>query len=453
MFILLFLVHVSWSLVSPVGSSPDEDTHLNSIYCLSKFDKSPCDSLNERIVNIGKCFYLDSNQPASCDQYVTNEVAVVTRATTESIYYRTLSVFATDNLEKSVLMMRFFNSFLSIFIFFIIYKIATLKIFAAALITWLTVNLPLGFYLVSSINTSSWLILFSILFTVLIYQITLDVEHTELKIILAVFIYFIASTARPDTKLIAGVILISFIPLITQNFKLNIIKTAIILISTLITFYFLYNIWTRSSIANSGRELSIPIWEHLYRITSIPLGAFGGWGLGSLEIDLPALVSVTTNFLILGIFIFSLKYTNFGSNFSKLIIFTFIYCVPLFVIIQSNLQVGEWYQPRYILPLFSPLIFLSIISILNYRKIFNSLFYFVSIIGTLSFLTALHTTARRYTHGSENFVLNLNSNFKWWWSDQLVISPMFVISIGTFSYLLIFFILIKRLQSIKNFSN
>jgi len=115
--------------------------------------------------------------------------------------------------------------------------------------------------------------------------------------------------------------------------------------------------------------------------------------------------------------------------------------------------VGEWYQPRYILPLFFPLIFLSITSILNDRKIFNSLFYFVSIIGTLSFLTALHTTARRYTHGSENFVLNLNSNFKWWWSDQLVISPMFVISIGTFSYLLIFFILIKRLQSIKNFSN
>ncbi|MFM7989546.1 MAG: hypothetical protein ACKPKO_60550, partial [Candidatus Fonsibacter sp.] len=57
------------------------------------------------------------------------------------------------------------------------------------------------------------------------------------------------------------------IQLITKNFKLNIIKIAIILISTLITFYFLYNIWTRSSIANSGRELSIPIWEHLYRIT------------------------------------------------------------------------------------------------------------------------------------------------------------------------------------------
>jgi hypothetical protein len=322
----------------------------------------------------------------------------------------------------------------------------------SALFTWLIVNLPLGFFLVSSVNTSSWLILFSILFSVLIYEIVNDNEYIELKFILAVLIYFITTTSRPDTKLIASVIVISYLPILIQNLKLYIYKAIVIFIYTLLTVFFLYNIWKRSSIANLGRDLPIPIWEHVYRITSIPLGAFGGWGLGSLEIDLPAIVSVTTNFLILGIFVLSLKHSTLILNISKFVLLIFIYCIPLFVIVQSNLQVGEWYQPRYILPLFYPLIFLCINSLLNSRKISIVLLFFIASFGTFSFVTALHTTARRYTHGSENYIINLNSNLQWWWSDHFLISPMLIILLGTVSYSFIFFLLFKNLKRLKNFS-
>ena len=286
-------------------------------------------------------------------------------------------------------------------------------------------------------------------FSTLIYKIVNENKYIEIKFILAILIYFITTTARPDTKLIASVIIISYLPLINQHLKLNTYKFMVTIISVLLTLFFLYNIWERSSIANLGRVIPIPIWEHVYRITSIPLGAFGGWGLGSLEIDLPALVSVTTNFLILGILVLSLKFSNLILNFSKFVLLIFIYCIPLFVIIQSNLQVGEWYQPRYILPLFFPLIFLCINSLLNSEKIITSLIFFISSLGTFSFVIALHTTARRYTHGSENFTINLNSNFKWWWSSELLISPMLTILMGTLSYTIIFYLLFKNLKRLE----
>jgi len=448
-FILLFLVHVSWSLVSPVGSSPDEDTHLNSIYCLSKFDKSPCDSLNERIVNIGKCFYLDSNQPASCDQYVTNKIAPVSRATVETIFYRTLSKFAKQNIDSSVFQMRIINSLIAVLMLIIIYLISPIKIFISAILTWLIVNIPLGFFLVSSINTSSWIISFSILFSVLIYLIYTTSSFLDIKIILAIFIFLIADNTRPDTKLIAMSILVSTLPMAAINLKQSNKKVMFYFLTLVVFFILLFGILTRSKIADLGRVNPIPIWEHLYRITSIPLGVFGGWGLGSLEIDLPALVSVSTNFLILGIIILALKNSTLQVNFSIIMFSLLIYLIPLFVITRSNLQVGEWYQPRYILPLFIPLIFACINSIIHFNISKSSILIITYTVSVISFAMSMHTVVRRYSHGSELLVLNLNSNYYWWWSLDYIPDPMQVILFSITAYSLIYLILFKLIQKVR----
>jgi hypothetical protein len=317
------------------------------------------------------------------------------------------------------------------------------------MLTWLITNIPLGFFLISSINTSSWIISFTILFSILIFIIFTNNRLIEVKIIIAVFIFFIANDTRPDTKLIAGTILVSMLPQITLKIKQRYKKFIFYFITFIIFIFFLFEIWARSNIADLGRTNPISIWEHIYRITSIPLGVFGGWGLGSLEIDMPALVSVLTNFLILGIASFAFKKSSNQTTFTIILFCTFIYLIPLFVIIRSNLQVGEWYQPRYILPLFIPLIFTCISSIVHNDKIKSWILFFIFSLCLISFASSIHTVLRRYSHGSEVMIFNLNNNYDWWWNIEFIPDPMTIIFFSISSYSLLFFLLIRFLQKIK----
>ena len=449
----LFFVHFAWSLASPPGSSPDEDAHLISIYCINDSGSTPCKSLNSQIVNIGYCFLFDANQNASCDQYATQKTEPATRSQWENYYYKVLSNFATEDIELSTILMRGFNSLIITLVLTLIYFFLPTKIFVTSLFVWLITNLPLGFFLVSSINTTSWLLIYTICLTVITYLIYSKMEWNIVLIICGIFVFFLSREARPDTVLITGLILFAYLPLGFIRYTNRIILSLQKIISLLLFFYIIKFIWDRSGIGYSSREIGINLWEHIYRITSIPLGVFGGWGLGSLEIDMPAIVSVSSNFIILGLILYSLKFSKFNTNLSKIYLASFIYLIPLFVIYKSRLQVGEWYQPRYILPLFIPLIFLCILDLVNNQKFTKRFIAIVGSIATLIYLIALHTTIRRYTFGLNDFAINLDNDYEWWWKSTYIISPMFVILLGlsSFTYILVFLYL--RFEKEKHFSN
>jgi hypothetical protein len=277
--------------------------------------------------------------------------------------------------------------------------------------------------------------------------------NNPILIICGIFLFFLSKESRPDTVLITVIILFAFLPLGFIKSNKIYIQNFQRVISFLLFLYLLSLIWERSGIGFSNREVAINLWEHLYRVTSIPLGVFGGWGLGSLEIDMPAIVSVCSNFLILGVILYSLKYSNFNSNLSKIYLGLFIYLIPLFVIYKSKLQVGEWYQPRYILPLFIPLIFLSILDIVGDMKFTRNFIFIVGSIATVSYLFAIHTTIRRYAFGLDNFVLNLNDNYEWWWQSTNMVSPLIVVLLGVASYSYILYFLTIEIQKSNDFLN
>ena len=449
----LFFVHFAWSLASPPGSSPDEDAHLTSIYCVNLTGNTPCEKLNSKIVNIGYCFLFDSNQDASCDQYSTDQTSDASRSQWLNLYYLTLSKFAHNDIEFSTILMRSFNSFIITLVLTLIYFLLPTKIFVTSILTWLIVNLPLGFYLVSSINTTSWLLIFTLCLSLISYLIYEKKYNNPILIICGIFLFFLSKESRPDTVLITVIILFAFLPLGFIKSNKIYIQNFQRVISFLLFLYLLSLIWERSGIGFSNREVAINLWEHLYRVTSIPLGVFGGWGLGSLEIDMPAIVSVCSNFLILGVILYSLKYSNFNSNLSKIYLGLFIYLIPLFVIYKSKLQVGEWYQPRYILPLFIPLIFLSILDIVGDKKFTRNFIFIVGSIATVSYLFAIHTTIRRYAFGLDNFVLNLNDNYEWWWQSTNMVSPLIVVLLGVASYSYILYFLTIEIQKSNDFLN
>jgi uncharacterized membrane protein len=64
---LSFCISASWAIASPPGSSPDEDAHLTTAWCMSKYGLNDCLQVPIRVVESGKCFLLDAYYLPTCE--------------------------------------------------------------------------------------------------------------------------------------------------------------------------------------------------------------------------------------------------------------------------------------------------------------------------------------------------------------------------------------------------
>jgi hypothetical protein len=176
------------------------------------------------------------------------------------------------------------------------------------------------------------------------------------------------------------------------------------------------SIWNRSNIANY-RESEISVWEIITSLPSIVTGVFGGWGLGSLETTMPPVTYVGSFVTVLALLFYGLRFMNSSEAVSIFLIGLFAFIVPLFVLLRSNLRVGEWYQPRYILPIFYVLIGLSLIVIFRsfHAKSLSIIINLIFFLSSITFTFALHTFYRRYVEGLDNFNLFFKATNSWWW--------------------------------------
>jgi hypothetical protein len=129
------------------------------------------------------------------------------------------------------------------------------------------------------------------------------------------------------------------------------------------------------------------------------------------------------------------NYLELQSIFTQIV---FIFSIPLFVLTRSNLRVGEWVQPRYILPIFYGLIMLSLLIILkNSNMISKYSLFIMGAFTNIAYSFAIYTTLRRYTVGLSKFDFNLASNNAWWWDFKFIPSPFTVYLFSSLSFLIL----------------
>ena len=129
------------------------------------------------------------------------------------------------------------------------------------------------------------------------------------------------------------------------------------------------------------------------------------------------------------------NYLELQSIFTQIV---FIFSIPLFVLTRSNLRVGEWVQPRYILPIFYGLIMLSLLIILkNSNMISKYSLFIMGAFTNIAYSFAIYTTLRRYTVGLSKFDFNLASNNSWWWDFKFIPSPFTVYLFSSLSFLIL----------------
>jgi hypothetical protein len=469
MALLLFMTLAAWSMGSAVGSSPDEDYVLTSIWCGTEGNPPHCrkdpDRPNAMILPImaaepSLCFrQLGQNASAKCqesiyEQEISTEVYNSAGLFPETYFQLTQSFVGAD-VELSVVKMRLLNSFLAAVL--IIFAITLFwKKNSDLLLAWLAVIAPVTSYFIASVNTSSWTLIGVTVFAIAFFSALRHRKDLKLCIpsgAMALFAVLFTNSSRYEGKyvilLLAAAILYSeFAP---KNLKFT-KKSALISLAILPLIYLIYNyfadVYGRVNIFDDPRvEVTEGITttannllvQNFVNLPRFIMGFFGGWGLGWFELELTHTVWLFTFQAFSLTTVFALRKS---SNAHRLI-FGALFAMMCIAILYANQQtfskVGNVIQPRYFLPFFLGIV---IIAAANKTERYpNSLVITVAILATIANSIALRDTIRRYTTGQDVFISkSLNNPIEWWW--QFGPQPETVWLTGTLAFAALWAILI-----------
>lgn len=480
---IFMIVLTTWSLSSPVASSPDEGDILASVWCangqrdrICEIDKQGTWHVPNGVYNW--CFQHKPNISASCSN--SQNLESLTPAEEQiriSEFARFLNLFAGSPVSHHVMAIRIINNLFSAGLLFIGLIFATplmrkILIFASALFL-----LPNSLYLLSTAHPSGASALVAILATSSAVQADVTsrraaLRDSNLRLIagLLIYMFFI----RRDSFILIGLaISLLLFTRIYRNRNLSVGSIVRFIFAAIALIWIVKIAVTQLKVSVASMPVTINIWgssthpdraswniltTNIQNFPSLIIGQFGYWGLGALDVVMPIVVWGIVLVAVVSVLTFAIIYAEreFRFYFSSIIV---VYVILTLAILQtSKLYVGEEMQPRYLFPLLV-VGTIGLIATTSFPKeiignIRGSIFVLLSLIG-FAHSIALWTLLRRYTSGLDAGELDLNIAREWWWGG-LPFSPNFVWLIGTtafVAFLLIPFIAeapVKAAEGIRN---
>ncbi len=455
--ILAMLTLGAWALSSPVGSSPDEDFHLASIWCGAGAKQGACATTDNPATGVvprdlmvnAVCYAFDPTKSAACQLPgfgTTPSDTVVTgrgnfTGLYPAVYYAVASVFVGPNVDMSVLAIRFANALIFVgsatALFFLLPRARRATLVGGLVIT----AVPLGMFLVPSVNPSSWAITSAgILWMALLgYFETTGWRRIGLGA-LALLSTLIGAGARADAAVYAVVAIVVVLILTVRRDRNWLLQAILPLVLIIIAVVF----WCTSGQMNAASAGLVPhandpvdvqglILTNLVNMPDLWVGAFGRWGLGWLDTTMPAVVW----FASFGIFAAAIT-IGLGARYRRkplaaAFVLVTLVVIPLILLVQTRVLVGSYVQPRYLLPLIVVLAGILLLQpIIGQLRVSRSQSVVAVVALALANSVALHTNIRRYVTGIDVGGVNLDARVEWWWNMPL--SPMAVWVGGSVSF-------------------
>jgi hypothetical protein len=466
--VLVFVALGAWAFTSPVGSSPDDSFHLASTWCAGGDRPGLCapgNTASERRVDAAlvraQCYAYDPKVSAGCqaDQNLFSENRTVSakqgvwNGGYPPVYYAVMNLFASPNIEASVMVIRFVN-----ILFFVLSGVALWLLLPLAtrrplLLMWTVTTLPLGLFLIPSNNPSSWAITAVPTAWLALYGFLKlpgwGLRRTLLGAVFALEV-IAASGARADAAAFTVVGSVAAIALCWRRNRSFYFSLVVPIVMAGVAFAFFINAG-QAQVASQGLGSGNPeldgladqrsFWGVLVgNITRVPFlwhGAFGGWGLGWLDTPMPTLVSLGSTGVIVAVLFFAIG-KSLRSRIWTAAVITFVAAaVPLYVLQRNLNYVGEQVQPRYILPLLVVIAGVILLAFERRRVTFTRpQAWILGVVLIPAGSLALFTNLKRYTHGlGDESLINLDATAEWWWA--MPISPLTVWAVGSLSYALV----------------
>lgn len=468
--LLGFIALGSWAFASPVGSSPDDDYHSVSIWCSwgNRDDLcEPGEQENSRVVSTElisalTCYVRDPNATATCS--LETEVVDTKRGDFTGdyppVYYGVMGAFASENVTQSTILVRLANA--AIFIGFTSALAVSLGRGRRGPLFWSMVigMVPLGVFLVPSMNPSSWAILSGLTVWLAISgYFTAETRSQRLSLaVLSVLGALLGGGARGDAAIYlliaAGLAAI----LTYEGTKRWWQRTWLPAVVSVLGVLFFLSTRSAQGYASSGLDqlqeissaaegsngYSAPIspvnliLRNLMNIPSLWAGSLGTWGIGWYEWQLPQTIPVIMVGAFSALAFMGLRAMNVRKGIALALLFTALLLIPSYIMFGLQVTVGGHVQPRYLLPLVLMSIGIALYGVKRDDLGLSRLQATVLLAGvTVANSLAMFWTLRRYLTGVDYSGLGLNRNVQWWWITPLHsfwVSPMLLWGVGTLTF-------------------
>lgn len=459
LFLLGVVAFGSWALSSAVGSAPDDDYHLTSIWC-SSFAGDVCEVdpdgegvyIPEALREAIYCYYHNPEQSAGCQPFLDGtdprpDVAFAHNNPHRNLYpdpyYQVQHLLKTENIEATALSIRFVNLSLFLVVGFALFFALPVRLRSAWIWMWALGLIPMGMFIIPSSNPSSWaLTAVAAGWMSLLGYLETKGPRTWVLGSLYLAMAVIAVSARVDAVLYLGLAsLIAVWQSDTRGTEL-LKKTWIGLVGVVfVVFQLIRNPanlervvegigqrsdrideplpWVQSGEAVAeGFDWSL-FWNNALEIPGLWLGVFGGfpWGtLGWLDTAIPQSVVFLVMLPLLGVLFLALREADTKKLIALAISVFAVWALPMYLLQLGGFRVGEEVQPRYLIPLMMVLLGTLVLNksglpvITDTRRV-----WFIVISLSVANSIALHTNIRRYTTGTRVQGFNLDSPREWWW--------------------------------------
>lgn len=447
---------VAWALASPVGASPDDDFHLASIWCGHGAVNDECqpgetdaDRLLSSAFSQSNCYALISSQSAGCQgsnlSFDPNQIGYSDRGNFRSdyppVFYFTQSLLATNNLGGSVIGMRLLNAGMLVGLLGLTFSLISARIRLAALWGLLVTASPLVLFIVPSTNPSSWAVIsIAGLWPALLGFFETTGKKRVALGALAVLFTIIGAGARADAAVYAGIAVVAVAVLEWRRNRALTSSLWLLGLIVLIALVF-FGMAHQSGAAAGGvggsgddkKSLGYLIAANAVGLPSLWSGALGTWGLGWLDTEMPPIVWVLSTGIYFAAVLIGLGRSWRRKSIVLSLVFAILCLFPYYLLIQSNAVVGDYIQPRYILPIMILLAGFALLGRPNESFVLTSgQRLVISTAIFLSYTFALHTNMQRYISGADKPGWNLNDNLQWWWPAAP--SPMVIWIFGVLAF-------------------
>ncbi|WP_194397787.1 DUF2142 domain-containing protein [Microbacterium atlanticum] len=431
--LLFLLTLLSWVFASPIGSSPDDDFHLPSIWCgIGDRDAlcEPTDDPDTRmvpgpVVN-APCYAFRSDQSADCWNPVTVDMVEAAwmnaRGLYPPVFYGVMSLFVGPDVTTSVLAMRVFNSALTVGLLTATFFALPRSTRPALVVSVVATSVPLGLFVFASTNPSSWALLSAAVVWVSLYGALRTTGRRQIVLAgLAVLATLLGAGARADAGVFAvfGVLLAAVLGLRRGRPPVVPAIAAALIVVTAAAFYFTSGQGgvLASGLPNENPPLSGS--QHLSNLLELPqlfTGAFGAVGLGWLDTQLPASVHVLAFGVFCAAVFIGIHRVRPRRAVALALAAAALWAVPLVLLAQSRSIVGTTVQSRYVLPLMIILVGVATLAPRIVQAWRGPRSFVAALALAFAMSLALHDNIRRYTVGQDSNALDPGAGAEWWWS-------------------------------------
>lgn len=453
-----------WALISPPGSSPDDDQHLPSIWCANGDRPGLCQRLPELglaqapalLAEAPGCFAFQPAVSASCQERQTTTLSssrqgparITPLELSPPLFYRALQPLTGEDRGVSIILIRLTNAALAIFLIGSAALLLSQLQRRALLLAWLAASIPLGLFIIPSTNPSSWAVIG--VGTLWAFLAAFWSSHSArarwASGALVLIAALIAAGSRTDAAAFSVLVVVAMAivylePRIREkSFRLSdvIVPGLVVAISAL---FFLQS--PQRSVAAEGIPLDgvAPLGGVallLRNATDLPVlltGSFGSTPLGWLDTPIPALTTFLISGLVLALIFQGFRALDWRKGLSLGILAAGLVGIPLWVLQQSGRVVGEQVQARYLLPLLIVVVAVALLDVRGRSPVdFTNAQRWVAVLAlAIGQTVALVAVSQRFTVGTTESVVDALFNPQWWPYGST--PPIVLIGITSVAYL------------------